>query len=217
MRFGYPASTFALRIDALHIRPGEKVAIVGPSGSGKTTLLNLVSGISIPNSGRIVVHGLRIDVLNDRARRNFRIATIGFVFQQFELIPYLRLVDNVLLPYFINPRLKLNREVRARADELIARLGLGGKERRYMHELSQGEQQRVAVCRALVGAAPLILADEPTGNLDPANKRSVLQLLFEESDRAGQTLLAVTHDTAVLDGFDRTIDFSEFHAVGAES
>ncbi len=214
LHFEYPGTAFVMKIPAMRIRAREKVAIIGPSGSGKTTLLNLISGIALPASGQVTVNGQVVSALGDAARRNFRIANIGFVFQQFELVPYLPLIDNVMLPYWINPQLALTREVRARAESLIERMGLHGKARRYMHALSQGEQQRVAVCRALVAAPPLMLADEPTGNLDPANKRNVLQVLFDEADRAGQTLLAVTHDAGVLDGFDRVIDFAEFHQGG---
>lgn len=214
VRFEYPGSTFVLQIDDLQIGPRERVAVIGPSGSGKTTLLNLIAGIAVPQAGRVRVHQRELAQCSDTARRNFRIAHIGFVFQQFELVPYLRLLDNVLLPYLINPHLKLTDEVRGRAESLLQRMGLADKRRRFIHQLSQGEQQRVAVCRALIAQPPIILADEPTGNLDPANKHKVLALLFDEAARAGQTLLAVTHDTGILDGFQRTIDFASFHRQG---
>ncbi len=210
LRFEYPRSNFALIIEQLEIKDGERVAFVGPSGSGKTTLLNLLCGIAVPNSGRIVVAEHDLEHLSDRARRDFRISKIGLVFQQFELIPYLRVLDNVLLPFRINNALKLEEAAIERAQSLLESVGLGNKGRRFPHQLSQGEQQRTAICRALVNRPRLILADEPTGNLDGDNKRRVLDILFEHTQELNQGLVVVTHDEGILDGFDQTIDFAGY-------
>jgi putative ABC transport system ATP-binding protein len=208
--FRYGDAGFALRIDALRIAAGESVALVGPSGSGKTTLLHLAAGILMPGAGRVRVGGDDLQGLDAAARRAFRIQHIGLVFQEFELLEYLSVLDNVLLPYRIHSSLRLDAAVRERARLLAERLGIGDKLGRRPRELSQGERQRTAVCRALVTEPPLLLADEPTGNLDPINKERVLDALFELIGESGATLLAVTHDHALLSRFDRVIDFERF-------
>lgn len=210
LRFRYPRSDFLLDLPNLRIESGEKVAIVGPSGCGKTTLLNLIAGIVVPDVGSINVDGQQISALSDSDRRNFRIANIGMVFQQFELVDYLDTRNNILLPFAINSTLKLDSGVRGKSVTLAQAMGLGQKLRRRSSQLSQGEQQRVAICRALITDPRIILADEPTGNLDPKNKRVILNLIFEQADRHHQTLVVVTHDMGILDGFDRTIDFEQF-------
>ncbi len=212
LQFRYSRFGFQLKIDQLHIARGDKVAFVGPSGSGKTTLLNLISDISLPLAGQLLVGGHDVAGLSDRERRDFRIGTIGAVFQQFELVEYLNVRENILLPYLINPSLKLDASVRSRAEELAAQVGMADKLTRHVKRLSQGEQQRVAICRAMLPSPRLILADEPTGNLDPANKRKILDLLFERCLADQLTLVAVTHDHNILDGFDRTVDFETFRS-----
>jgi putative ABC transport system ATP-binding protein len=149
-------------------------------------------------------------MLSDSQRRNFRIARIGQVFQQFELLPYLRARDNIRLPFLINQTLPWTKDKSQDLDKLAARLGLSDKLHRFPSQLSQGEQQRVAIARALIHSPPLLLADEPTGNLDPNNKQNTLRLLFEQIEAHGSTLIVVTHDTGILDGFTRVIDFSQF-------
>ena len=211
LRFRYGEGDFRLRIDRLHIERAATVAFVGPSGSGKTTLLNLVAGIVAPVEGRIATDGVEVGVLGETQRRRFRIRQIGLVFQEFELLEYLTVHDNILLPYRINPALRLDAEIRRRAADLARRVGIVDKLGRHPRSLSQGERQRVAVCRAVLPRPALLLADEPTGNLDPANKDRVLQILFEYAAETGSTMLAVTHDHDVLDRFDRVIDFKEFH------
>jgi putative ABC transport system ATP-binding protein len=210
LRFHYPRSDFLLDLPHLSAAAGEKVAIVGPSGCGKTTLLNLISGIAVPDSGMVQVDGNPVSNLSDAARRDFRIAGIGMVFQQFELVEYLDARENILLPFSINSTLKLDASVRASAVALARSLGLGDKLNRRTSQLSQGEQQRVAICRALITQPKIILADEPTGNLDPKNKHLILDLIFEQAEQKGQTLVVVTHDMGILSGFDRTIDFEQF-------
>lgn len=217
LSFRYPASPFTLAIDSLQIAQGEKVAFVGPSGSGKTTLLNLLAGIHVPNAGTVRVAETDVAQLSDSARRNFRIARIGMVFQQFELLPYLRARDNIRLPFLINQTLDWSASAAARLEQLATGLGIADKLQRFPAQLSQGEQQRVAIARALVHSPPLLLADEPTGNLDPANKRNILRLLFEQVTARDGTLVVVTHDLGILDGFDRVIDFTLFQQPLAES
>ena len=143
-------------------------------------------------------------------RRDFRIRNIGFVFQDFELLDYLNVLDNILHPYRITAALRLDRTVRERAEGLAERLGVGDKLKRRADDLSQGEKQRVAICRALLPGPRLILADEATGNLDPRNKARILELLFDSVAAHGATLLAVTHDHELLPRFDRVVDFGEF-------
>jgi putative ABC transport system ATP-binding protein len=184
--------------------------VVGPSGTGKTTLLNLLSGILVPQAGQVTVAGTQVPGLGDAARRAFRIGTIGFIFQNFELAAYLSARDNILYPYRITDSLRLDAAAVARAEALAESAGLGAKLGRKPGALSQGEQQRVAICRALVTQPRLLLADEATGNLDPQNKDLILDLMFEQAAAAGATLLAVTHDHALLPRFDRVIDFADF-------
>lgn len=188
----------------------EKVAVIGPSGTGKTTLLNLIAGIVAPNHGNISVNDISVDQLGDAARRQFRITTIGFVFQDFELLDYLNVYDNILHPYRITKALRLDPAVKERARTLAREMGMGDKLNRRATDLSQGEKQRAAICRALLPGPKLILADEATGNLDPENKERILELLFRAVREQDTTLLAVTHDHELLKHFDRVIDFMDF-------
>jgi len=214
LKFSYPDTDFSLCIPVFRLGTQEKVAVIGPSGSGKTTLLNLVAGILVPEQGTVQCGGSDVSAMSDAARRDFRITRIGFVFQDFELLDYLNVLDNVLHPYRITRALKLTREVRERAGELLQQMGLGDKLGRGVERLSQGEKQRVAICRALLPSPQLVLADEATGNLDPRNKGHILDLLFEAVQAHGATLLAVTHDHELLPRFDRTVDFNDFIAAG---
>jgi ABC-type lipoprotein export system ATPase subunit len=215
LEFHYSEGGFQLRIHELTVERGSKVAVVGPSGSGKTTFLHLVAGISVPRAGRVVTSGVEVTALDDAARRAFRIRNIGLVFQEFELLEYLNVLDNILLPYRIDPVLRLDPGVRERAARLAERVGIGDKLGRFANQLSQGERQRVAVCRALLVEPALLLADEPTGNLDPANKGRVLDILVDHAEESGATLVLVTHDHDLLGRFQRVIDFREFHGAAA--
>jgi putative ABC transport system ATP-binding protein len=208
LSFRYPDGGFVLHVPALGVRAGERVALIGPSGSGKTTLLHLVAGIVRPQSGSVETCGTALGPLGDQARRDFRIRRLGLIFQEFALVDHIDVRDNVLLPYRISGGLRLDAAVRARADHLIERVGLARKADRIVTRLSQGERQRVAVCRALIAEPELVLADEPTGNLDPENKQRVLDVLCSYADARAATLLDVTHDHALLDRFERVIDFA---------
>ncbi len=215
LEFAYDRSPFRLRVPRLEIAAAETIAVVGVSGSGKTTLLNLVSGVLPVSNGEVTTHDTRLAGLDDPARRRFRLRHIGMVFQEFELLPYLSALDNILLPYRISPALEFGDSVRQRARDLAAEMGLEALLNRDVRRLSQGERQRVAVCRALVTEPPLLLCDEPTGNLDPANKDHVLDILLESARRRGATLVTVTHDHDILDRFDRTLTMSDFHVEDA--
>jgi ABC-type lipoprotein export system ATPase subunit len=211
LEFHYPGNDFSLAIDRFDVAPGEKVAVIGPSGSGKTTLLNLAAGIIKSEHGSIAVVDTQIEQLSDAQRRDFRINNIGFVFQDFELIEYLNVMDNIIHPYRITRSLQLTQSVRRRAIQLAEKIGIVDKLHRYANDLSQGEKQRVAICRALLPGPKLVFADEATGNLDPRNKSRILDLLFDNVAEHGTTLLAVTHDHELLPRFDRVVDFLQFH------
>ena len=213
LEFRYPDSAFRLRVAALDIAERERVAFVGASGCGKTTLAHLIAGIHQPASGSITVGGQALHRLGERARRDFRISEIGFIFQEFALLDYLSVGENLLLPYFVNSTLRPDADARQRARELAERLGIGDKLKRHPAQLSGGEKQRVAIGRALATRPSLIIADEPTGNLDPENSASVTALIREMAEQHGATLVMVTHDRAVLGQFDRTIDVAEEFAV----
>ena len=214
--FRYPEGEFRLHIPSLSVEEGAKVAVIGPSGSGKTTLLNLIAGIVTADSGRVSTAGTDVGRMGERRRRDFRIRNIGLVFQEFELLEYLSVLDNILLPYRINNCLRLDEHVRARAEELAREVGILDMLSRHPDRLSQGERQRVAVCRALIPNPKLLLADEPTGNLDPRNKGRVLDILFDYVAVGGATLLTVTHDHDLLPRFESVVDFREFHAYDDE-
>ena len=182
---------------------GEIVVLLGPSGSGKTTLLNLVSGIDLPTSGEVRIDGVSLTAMTERDRTLFRRDRIGFVFQFFNLIPTLTVEENLLLPLELSGR--ETREDLARARALLERVGLGDRARVYPDRLSGGEQQRVAVARALSHDPAVVLADEPTGNLDRETGRTVLDLLESLARSAGKTVLIVTHSEEAVPLADRVL------------
>jgi putative ABC transport system ATP-binding protein len=195
---------------------------VADTGSGideetmKNDLANLIAGIARPQSGQIITGAMDISVLDDSAVRDYRIENIGLVFQEFELLEYLDVLDNVLLPYRINSSLRLDATVMQRAKELLTSVGIGDKLDRHPDNLSQGEKQRAAVCRALLVKPPLLLADEPTGNLDVMNKDRVLDILLDYATDNDATLVTVTHDRGLFDRFERIIDFKQFFEAPGE-
>jgi putative ABC transport system ATP-binding protein len=178
---------------SLTVPDGQFLAIVGPSGSGKTTLLGLMAGLDAPTSGSIEIGGTDITALDEDRLAVLRGARIGFVFQFFHLVPSLTALENVLVPMELVGR----RDARARASALLAEVGLGDRGHHYPSQLSGGEQQRVAIARALANDPPLILADEPTGNLDGANGRHILDLLLSVRSARQVTLVLVTHDNEI--------------------
>ena len=187
-----------LRIDA-----GQVVALLGRSGSGKSTLLNVVSGIDLPSSGRVLVDGTDLGALDERQRTLWRRHGVGFIFQFFHLIPTLTVAENVLFPLDLLGRRGGDDE--ARALDLLRQLGLGDRLQSFPDVLSGGEQQRIAIVRALAHDPPLILADEPTGNLDEETAEQVLDLLLDGVRRRQKTLLMVTHSRQVAARADRIL------------
>lgn len=192
-----------LREASATVGSGEFVALLGPSGSGKSTLLNLVSGIDAPDAGEVVVAGMSLTGMTERERTLFRRRHVGFVFQFFNLLPTLTVEENLLLPLELKGRVGSPEKEKARA--LLDTVGLAGREDSYPDRLSGGEQQRVAVARAVVHDPVLILADEPTGNLDTETGARVLDLLAELAGSNGKALLAVTHSLEVADRADRIL------------
>lgn len=210
LTFTYGDGTFRLRIPQLNLETGRSAVIVGPSGSGKTTLLNLIAGILPGSGGEIRVGNTDVHRLNDNERRLFRLKHVGQVFQDFQLIDYLNVLDNVLLPCRIHPLVTVTKTLRERASVLLQSVEMSSFERRSVTRLSQGERQRVAICRALLLSPQVVLADEPTGNLDPVNAARIVRLLRTETNRSGATLIMVTHDHSLLPQFDQIIPFDQF-------
>jgi putative ABC transport system ATP-binding protein len=175
------------------VNAGQIVAIIGPSGSGKSTLLGLIAGLDAPSSGDILIDGTNIAALDEDRLAGLRGEKIGFVFQFFHLVPSLTALENILVPMEIAGR----RDARARAQALLDEVGLHDRGHHYPSQLSGGEQQRIAIARALANDPPLILADEPTGNLDSSNGQHILDLLLDVQRRRGATLVLVTHDPSV--------------------
>lgn len=216
LRFAYPGTDgFRLVVPEFRLGARERVALIGPSGCGKTTLLHLAAGILSPDAGRVTLAGEPLSPRPDAERRARRVSSIGLVFQEFELLEYLSAEDNLLLPYRITGALKLTDEVRARARELAAAAGIAEILGRRPGTLSQGQRQRLALCRALITRPALVLADEPTGNLDPANAAKVRALLAEQCAAMDAALLMVTHDHAHLDAFERSVDVMQWVSAGA--
>lgn len=185
----------------LHIPAGQFVAIMGASGSGKSTLLGLLAGLDAPSEGQVLIDGTSIGHMPEDALAQVRGRKIGFVFQSYQLIPTLTAFENVLLPHELNG----SGDGKARAKMLLESVGLGDRMHHYPVQLSGGEQQRVALARAFVVEPPIVLADEPTGNLDSTNGQHVLDLLVDRNRGAQNTLVLVTHDQQIADRADRTI------------
>ena len=193
----------ALRGVDLSIARGEFVALVGPSGSGKSTVLNLIGGLDRPTGGQVWINGTELSSSDERTLTRHRRQHVGFVFQSFNLLPRLTAEENVALPLMFSDVPEMERQARARA--LLERVSLGQRLTHRPTELSGGEQQRVAIARALVGQPALLLADEPTGNLDTTTGAEIMALLKELNQEGGLTLLVVTHDPEVAAFADRVV------------
>ena len=186
---------------SLAVEPGEFVCIIGTSGSGKSTLLNMLGGLDRPSSGSVTVDGQELGRMNDEALTIFRRRNIGFIFQNYNLVPVLNVYENIIMPIQLDGR----RPDEEYIDEILQLLGLAEKREHMPNTLSGGQQQRVAIARALAAKPQVILADEPTGNLDSATSDEVLALLGESSRRFHQTIVMITHDPQVAARADRTI------------
>jgi putative ABC transport system ATP-binding protein len=201
----------ALQGVSLDVERGDYVAIVGPSGCGKSTLLNLIGVIDQPTSGTVTIAGKRVDAMSDREATSFRLHNIGFVFQRFYLMPILSALENVALPM---AEAKVRREERdARAAELLAYVGLSSRERHRPSELSGGEQQRVAIARALANHPALLLADEPTGELDARTGTEIISL-FQRLNADGTTIVVVTHDEDLANAARHNVHMRDGRIVG---
>jgi ABC-type lipoprotein export system ATPase subunit len=202
--FSLEAGEFqALKSNNLHIKKGEFVAIMGPSGSGKSTLLQLIGGLDLPTSGSIVVDGVYLDKLDEKKRTLFRRTKVGFVFQNYQLLPMMTVAENVALSLSANKAPK--EEIKSTVEELLKDVNLETKESHFPSQLSGGQQQRVAIARALAMKPKLILADEPTGNLDQKNGEDILQLLSRLNKEEQITVIIVTHDHQAAATADRVI------------
>ncbi len=219
VRFGWASEqTPVISIPEFSIERGERVFLRGPSGSGKTTLLSLIAAVLSPQSGKIVIDGTALDTLRGGQRDQFRVDRIGLVFQQFNLLPFLSVNDNIKLPcqFSKTRRSKASQEGLA-LDEEVNRLLLAMQlspsdiNNKPVSSLSVGQQQRVAVARALIGRPPIIIADEPTSALDSDTRQAFLDLLFAEIEATGCTLLFVSHDTSLASAFDRSVDLREIN------
>jgi putative ABC transport system ATP-binding protein len=197
-RFG---SRVVLHEISLHVASGEYVAVIGESGIGKSTLLNIIAGLEPADAGSVRVDGVEMSALDDDAATRLRRERFGFVFQAFHVLPHLTVQQNVGLPLLL--RGLAQDEIDRRARALVAAVGLAGRESSAPRELSGGELQRVAIARALVGDPKLVLADEPTGNLDPENARHVLELLRAQVKERGASAVLVTHSESAAAGCDR--------------
>lgn len=219
--FYYRKNEPVLSLEGLSINEGEQIFIHGPSGSGKTTLLGLLAGVLIPVSGSVRVLDTELSSLSPAGRDAFRGNHIGYIFQQFNLVPYLNVEDNIALSCLLAPERKkrLTGSLSESVREIASRLHIDDILRRPVHALSTGQGQRVAAARALLGSPEIIIADEPTSSLDADRREAFLELLFENCERTRATLIFVSHDMALSKSFHRTISLSEIngsHGDGSE-
>jgi putative ABC transport system ATP-binding protein len=218
LRFGWTPRAPLLDISELRIEPGERLFLQGPSGSGKSTLLGLIGGVLLPQAGSISVLGTDITTLGASARDRFRADHVGFIFQQFNLLPFLDVIDNVTLPCKFSPRRAERASASARnqaAEAYLLLLALGldpaAVRGRSVRELSVGQQQRVAAARALIGAPEILIVDEPTSALDEDARTAFLELLIAQCDRYRSTLVFVSHDTSLASLFDRKLQLAQIN------
>ena len=219
--FAWSAGTApVLKIERLPVPRGERLFIEGPSGSGKSTLLSLVAGVVVPQGGRVRVNGQLLNAMPGAARDRFRADQIGYIYQMFNLIPYLSIVENVTLPCRFSKMRReraagRNGDLRAEATRLLKKLGLEARSfgNRSVTDLSVGQQQRVAAARALIGTPAIIIADEPTSALDAQHREAFIRLLFQECDREETTLVFVSHDISLAGMFDRRVRLTDINAI----
>ena len=223
LRFGYGSDGDILAIDELRVAASQRVFLFGPSGCGKSTLLAMIGGVLVPREGNICVQGADLSGLKGAERDRFRADHVGFVFQQFNLVPYLSVIDNVCLPCRYSRR-RMQRaadadgSVERSASRMLSALGIDESLRlRDSTDLSVGQQQRVAAARALIGQPELIIADEPTSSLDADRRREFIELLLSECGRSASTVIFVSHDASLSSNFDVSIDLQSVNAAVNQS
>ena len=220
--WGTHANSFNLKLDEFELERGESVLLTGPSGSGKSTLLGLICGTLVPNSGSVSILGQSLGDLSGSARDRFRADHIGIIFQMFNLLPYLSVLDNVLMPLQFSKRRKLqtgdtDQTRKNDAKRILSELGLGQMDQQKSVNLSVGQQQRVAAARAFIGAPEIIIADEPTSSLDEGRQAIFMDMLFAQKAKSKASLLMVSHDLRLSDRFDRVVnlkDICQIHETG---
>ena len=212
LRYAYGQGDFQLNIPDLRVETGKCIAVVGPSGSGKSTLLSLLAGIHVPNAGQILIDDFDLSQLKSAERRSFRARRVGFIFQEFELLEYLTIAENIRLPFLVNSELSFGKQHQERLLQLVEQTRILDKLNRKPAQLSQGERQRVAICRALITDPRVVLADEPTGSLDPRTAIEITQLLIGQIRKTEAALVMVTHDHSLLHMFDMVYDLAALHA-----
>ena len=200
----------ALKVESIKVDDGEKVAFIGSSGCGKTTLFNLISGMITPTKGNVLVEDIDITTLTESERDLFRANHIGYIFQDFNLFPDFTVLQNVVLPMSFSKRHK-KEEMEEEALNMLKRVGLESKKDQKVKTLSGGERQRVAIARAIVNKPNVILADEPTGNLDYKNGAKIMDLIIQIAEEEQATLLVITHNNSQLDLFDRSINIEDLN------
>ena len=208
LHFAYSGEGFRVHVPQLALAVGQSLALAGPSGAGKSTLLRLLTGLLTPTAGQVRLGSAQMDAMNREARRAFRLQHVGLVFQDFALLDYLTVTENILLPHQFSGG--ADTLVRARMLELTQRLHIDRYLNKRVAQLSQGERQRVAVARALVHEPQFVFADEPTASLDPARGRIVVDMLLEDARKRGACLVMVTHDPNLLPMFDQTVRMEDF-------
>ncbi len=219
VQFQYPkAHLKTLDIPSLRIEPGERVFLFGPSGSGKSTLLEILAGVLVPQSGSVQILGENLNQMSSAERDQFRAHHIGYVFQSFNLIPYLSVEENIRLPLSLSSERRkriANQDVSHEVQHLCTRLGIANLKDRKVTQLSVGQQQRVAVARALLGHPEIILADEPTSSLDQDHREKFIDLLFQVCDEKKTTVVFVSHDRSLEKMFSRSVSLPEMNQVRA--
>jgi putative ABC transport system ATP-binding protein len=218
LKFSYPKeqnkiAPLVLNIDKLEILSGEKIFLYGPSGFGKSTLLNIMAGVLEVRNGHVEVLGVNLHDISQGSRDHLRGENIGYIFQIFNLIPYLNIRENIVLPCLINKKRAIGVDFYAQADELIKTLGLEGHAHKNVTDLSIGQQQRVAAARALIGNPKLIIADEPTSSLDEKNTSEFMNLLLSEWEKRKFTLVFVSHDQGLKKYFPKTISLPDINKI----
>ena len=216
LEFAYPKGPSILKVDHLEVKRGEKVFLFGPSGSGKSTLLSLLTGINTAVSGKVEVFGTDLSSISGRQRDKLRGRDYGYIFQMFNLIPYLSAYDNIILSCQLNSERmsRIKGDIKSAVVQLAESLGIEKLLYKSVSELSIGQQQRVAAARAFLGSPPLIIADEPTSSLDTDSREGFIKTLFDIAEQNDTTIVFVSHDRSLKQYFDRSVSLLEINKIG---